>query len=77
MAIEVKTDGNLSPEDIKSLRLSLGWTQQHFAEMLGTALSSVSKWENGKSEPLPVYQKKLRELNKKKQSDGNATTKAA
>lgn len=69
MAIEVKTDGNLSPEDIKNLRLSLGWTQQHFAEMLGTALSSVSKWENGKSEPLPVYQKKLKELQRKAQNE--------
>lgn len=69
MTIEVKTDGNLSPEDIKNLRLSLGWTQQHFAEMLGTALSSVSKWENGKSEPLPVYQKKLKDLQRKAQSE--------
>jgi DNA-binding transcriptional regulator YiaG len=69
LAIEVKADGNLSAEDIKNLRLSLGWSQECFARELGATLNSVYKWESGKSNPLPVFQQKLRELQKKAQNE--------
>lgn len=72
MAIEIKTDGNLSAEDIKKLRLDLGWTQQHFAEMLSVSINTVSDWENGKRSPRLVYQQKLKELQKKVQSEAKS-----
>jgi transcriptional regulator with XRE-family HTH domain len=37
-------------ENIRHLRLSYGWNQQHFAHLLGISVSAVSKIETGITE---------------------------
>ena len=37
----------LTPEEIRSGRQQLGYNQQEFADSLGVAVSTVSRWENG------------------------------
>lgn len=37
---------------MKQIRLLLGLNQQQFATLLGVAMSTVSRWENGKGKPL-------------------------
>ena len=52
----------INAEDIKSLRQSMGMTQEQFADYLGTTLETVSRWENGHTKPLRIYRLKLVEL---------------
>lgn len=40
----------LSP--LKTIREMLGMSQQEFASWLGIAISTVSRWENGKGTPM-------------------------
>ena len=44
-----KLEGLLSPEEIKTLRESLGLTQKEFEALLGVSLPTVSRWETGKA----------------------------
>jgi putative zinc finger/helix-turn-helix YgiT family protein len=39
--------GLLSPEEIRTNRVALGLTQQAFADLLGVAVSTLSRWETG------------------------------
>jgi transcriptional regulator with XRE-family HTH domain len=39
------------PADIRQRREALGLTQGQLAEKLGVALNTVSRWENGASQP--------------------------
>ena len=57
------------PTYIKDLRRRLGLTQRAFGEAIGATITTVSRWENGKMRPLPVYQQIIREL-EEKQSEG-------
>jgi len=41
----------LSPQEIKAIRIELQFTQEELAHELGTAVSTVNRWENGKSLP--------------------------
>ena len=41
----------MSPEEIKTLRIRLGYTQVQFAETLGLVRLSVSQYETGFREP--------------------------
>ena len=52
-------------EKIKELREKLGWTQQHFAEVLGISISAIPKWEHNTRKPRPVYQQQLNNLKRK------------
>lgn len=52
----------MTKEQIKELRTKLGMTQKEFADKVGTTIQTISNWENGVFEPLPVYQKKLERL---------------
>ncbi len=48
------------PVAIKAIRLGLGLTQQQFAVALNSTITTVSRWERGKSEPeLTAKQFKL------------------
>jgi putative transcriptional regulator len=40
-----------SPDTIKTLRASLGLTQEQFAALVGVTFSTVNRWETGKSKP--------------------------
>ncbi|BAQ65565.1 hypothetical protein GM3709_2330 [Geminocystis sp. NIES-3709] len=41
-----------TPEIIKLIRVSLGYTQQDFGVFLGTQSTTVSRWETGKNQPI-------------------------
>jgi len=45
--------------DIKALRLRLGLTQEDVARQLGLALSTVSKWEQGITNPSRLAYEKI------------------
>tara|TARA_R110002110_G_scaffold46619_1_gene140740 strand:+ start:906 stop:1217 length:312 start_codon:yes stop_codon:yes gene_type:complete len=42
---------SVSPLDVKKARKALNMTQQKFAPLLGTSVSGLQKWEQGKREP--------------------------
>ncbi len=44
---------------IRELRLEAGLTQEQFAAQLGVTLSSMNRWENGRSKPLPLAMQKI------------------
>ena len=48
--------------EIKALRLKLGWSQQHFAEVLGVGITTVANWELGHFKPSPLAMEKLEKL---------------
>jgi putative transcriptional regulator len=45
--------------DIKSLRKSLGLTQEQLANALGVSWITVNRWERNKSRPSPLALEKL------------------
>ena len=45
--------------DVKALRLRLGLTQEDVARQLGLALSTVSKWEQGVTNPSRLALEKI------------------
>lgn len=52
----------MKPEEVTEIRSKLGVTQEKFAQMLGTTVSTVNKWENGKAKPSRMSIKELKEL---------------
>jgi DNA-binding transcriptional regulator YiaG len=52
----------MTPTQIKSLRLSRHETQAQFAKTIGTTVTTVARWETGKSKPMPFFVQKMREL---------------
>ena len=61
-SIRRKNMENKLPENIRSHRKSLGFTQEQLAERLGITLGTVSKWERGSSAPDLGYLMDLAEL---------------
>jgi len=57
--------GPMTPEDIRTLRLGLGLTQQALAERLHVAASTVARWEAGRQSPNPAMTHALSELKAK------------
>lgn len=49
----------MKAEEIRRLRLSLGWPQETLARELGVSFSTVNRWENGKAMPSPMAKKAL------------------
>ncbi len=49
-------------EEIKTLRLKLGLTQEDFAHRLGVTLCTVNRWENNKSFPSRLAIKQLEKI---------------
>ena len=56
----------MTGKDIKRIRGKLRHTQQELAETLGVALSTVSAWEQGRSEPGKLTQRLIGELCRKR-----------
>jgi putative transcriptional regulator len=52
----------MDKEEIESLRMSLGLSQERFAHLLGTTVVTINRWENGKTKPSRLYIKELKEL---------------
>ena len=52
----------MSPEEIKRLRTSLGWSQERMARELGVSFCTVNRWERGKTMPSPMAMKSISTL---------------
>ncbi len=52
----------MTPEEIKEIRDKLGITQERFANLLGTTVVTVNRWENGQNVPSRLYIRELKEL---------------
>ena len=52
----------MNAQDIKKLRTKLGWSQERLAKYLGISIMTISRWENGHFEPMPLLRRALREL---------------
>ncbi len=50
---------------IKTLRKTLGLTQEEFAHEIGVTFATVNRWENSKSEPSRLALRMLAALDKK------------
>lgn len=48
----------MTPAQLKSLRVRLGWSQQRLAERLGVTRNTVTRWEMGLY-PIPPMAVKL------------------
>jgi len=44
-------EAQITPLDVKAARKALDMTQQDFAPLLGTSVSGLQKWEQGKRAP--------------------------
>ena len=60
----------MKQEEIRSLRKSLGLTQQALAELLGVSFATLNRWENGQVRPSQLALQKLQNL----QSGGRGLT---
>ncbi|MCU0516118.1 MAG: helix-turn-helix transcriptional regulator [Oscillatoria sp. Prado101] len=47
---------------VRETRRRLGLSQQKFAAQLGVSFQSVNRWENGRTQPLPLALKRIEEL---------------
>jgi DNA-binding transcriptional regulator YiaG len=54
----------MTAEEIYQIRASLGVSQEKFAQMLGTTVVSVNRWESGRVTPSRLYIKEIKELKK-------------
>ncbi|MDX1903791.1 MAG: helix-turn-helix transcriptional regulator [Thermonemataceae bacterium] len=52
----------MNGQELKTLRKKAGLTQKELAEKLGTSVSVVSKWENGKHAISLAYEKLIKLL---------------
>lgn len=55
----------MTPEEILDIRKKLCVSQEKFAQLLGTTVVTVNRWENGKTVPSRLYIKELKELRSK------------
>lgn len=61
-AILVQVNEHSSPGHVRTLRESLGLTQQELAEMLKVTSQTISRWERGEVQPSAGALKKLRKI---------------
>lgn len=52
----------MTPEEIQAIRTNLCVSQEKFAQLLGTTVVTVNRWENGKTKPSRLYVRELKEL---------------
>ena len=55
----------MTPKEIQEIRKHLCVSQEKFAQLLGTTVVTVNRWENGKTVPSRLYVKELKELKAK------------
>ncbi len=56
----------MTPKELKQIRKRLGLTQVELAEKIGASEISVIRWENDHTNMLPVYERQIQELDKKR-----------
>jgi DNA-binding transcriptional regulator YiaG len=44
----------MTPQDVKALRLRLGWTQREVAAALNVTVTTVARWEQGARAVTPL-----------------------
>ena len=49
-------------EVVKSLREAMGLTQEQLAAKIGVTVSTVNRWEKGRSKPQPLAMKQINAL---------------
>jgi len=47
---------------VKDLRKAIGLTQEQFAAKIGVTVSTVNRWEQGKTKPQPLAMKQINAL---------------
>jgi putative transcriptional regulator len=47
---------------VRTLRQALGLTQEQFAAEIGVTVSTVNRWENGRTRPQPLAMRRITEL---------------
>ena len=47
---------------VKKLRKATGLTQEQFAAKIGVTVSTVNRWEKGRSKPQPLAMKQIKTL---------------
>lgn len=52
----------MTPAQLKTLRVKLGWSQTRLAEALGVTRNTVTRWEMGLHPIPPMAEKLLRTL---------------
>jgi DNA-binding transcriptional regulator YiaG len=55
----------MTPEEIQNLRRRLGLSQKDFAQLVGVAMQSISRWERGVTKPTQLAIARMKTLNKK------------
>jgi len=61
--MQIQTQTQISPAEIKAGRERLGKTQPQLAELVGVSPKTISNWETGASEPLNKMGRLLEVLN--------------
>ena len=61
----------ISPEDIQKIRNQHKLTQEEFAYKVGVTLSTIHRWEKGKSTPSKLAMIRLTELKKANNDEDN------
>jgi superfamily II DNA or RNA helicase/transcriptional regulator with XRE-family HTH domain len=64
----------MKPEEIKNMRIRLGYSQQELAALLGVTFATVNRWENGKAKPQKDRVERLRSLLKDKSATDEPAT---
>lgn len=54
----------MTKNHIRWIRKQLNLTQEEFASRLGVSFPTVSRWENGKTQPSSLAEKQLQEIQK-------------
>ncbi|AVH64048.1 helix-turn-helix domain-containing protein [Nostoc sp. 'Peltigera membranacea cyanobiont' N6] len=49
---------------LRELRILAGLTQEQFASFLGVTYSTINRWENGHTRPMPLAMQKIEEIAK-------------
>ncbi len=60
--LDVWYPAGMKADEIKNLRLKLGYSQQEFASLLSVSFATVNRWENGKAKPQKDRVDRLRAL---------------
>lgn len=53
---------------IRQLRSTMGVTQEQFAAIVGVTVSTVNRWEHGKSKPSPLALRQIGDLYEREES---------
>lgn len=52
----------MNKDEIRSIRQSMGLTQEQFAGLLGTSFTCVNRWENGRTKPSRLYVREIKSI---------------